>query len=288
MSWQKNRGKGPAARVVELPAYIFERERFWIKEKALKPLPVGEPLLASDCLGERFLDELISIIAEGVNAEKRPCLHGTTFESLALDSIFIDHLNFQLEEILPDLPQTLFYEYDTIGELNDALCEEHAEALRGHFEIEGQACSATTNSLPPNEGAEFEAATEEQRFAIIGLDGRYPGAGTLDAFWQQLEAGQDSVTEIPPERWDWQTYYDADPEQAKNGRMYCRWGAFLEGIDEFDPIFFGIAPKDAALMDPQERLFLQVAWKAIEEAGYRPEDLAPSARGNPSLVSLLV
>ena len=272
--------QGPAARVVELPAYIFERERFWIKEKALKPLPVGEPLVASDCLGERFLDELISIIAEGVNAEKASLSARTTFESLALDSIFIDHLNFQLEEILPDLPQTLFYEYDTIGELNDALCEEHAEALRGHFEIEGQACSATTNSLPPNEGAEFEAATEEQRFAIIGLDGRYPGAGTLDAFWQQLEAGQDSVTEIPPERWDWQTYYDADPEQAKNGRMYCRWGAFLEGIDEFDPIFFGIAPKDAALMDPQERLFLQVAWKAIEEAGYRPEDLAPSARGN--------
>ncbi|OEV26307.1 polyketide synthase, partial [Streptomyces nanshensis] len=85
-------------------------------------------------------------------------------------------------------------------------------------------------------------------------------------------AGRDAVTEIPARRWE--PDRDFHPERGTPGASYSRWGAFLDGADLFDPLFFDISPREAALMDPQERLFLQTAWHAVEEAGYRAADLA--------------
>ncbi|MBC9915703.1 beta-ketoacyl synthase N-terminal-like domain-containing protein, partial [Chitinophaga varians] len=64
----------------------------------------------------------------------------------------------------------------------------------------------------------------------------------------------------------WQEYYSED--RTKEGRHYSKWGGFIDGVDEFDPRFFNIAPREAAGIDPQERLFLQHAWMAVEDAGY--------------------
>ena len=107
--------------------------------------------------------------------------------------------------------------------------------------------------------------------AIIGMSGRYPMAPNLAAFWDNLRSGRHCISEIPAERWDWREYFDPDPNAA--GKTYSRWGGFLSGIDRFDPLFFGIAPTDAAQMDPQERLFLETAWSAIEDAGYTRQSL---------------
>jgi len=68
------------------------------------------------------------------------------------------------------------------------------------------------------------------------------------------------------ERWDHELYYD--PNRNKLGKTYCKWGGFIADVDKFDPLFFNISPKEAALIDPQERLFLQTAWETIEDAGY--------------------
>src|SRR5262249_52449795 len=72
--------------------------------------------------------------------------------------------------------------------------------------------------------------------AIIGVAGRYPQARDLQAFWENLRTGRDCITEIPPERWDHRLYFDADKD--KPGTTYSKWGGFLEGVDEFDPLFF--------------------------------------------------
>ena len=112
--------------------------------------------------------------------------------------------------------------------------------------------------------------------AIIGMAGRYPGARDLDAFWDNLLAGRDSVGDIPAERWDHDRYYD--PRRGVAGKTYSRWGGFIEGVDEFDPIFFGIAPSAASMMDPQERLFLQCAYATLQDAGYTRDALRASAR----------
>jgi acyl transferase domain-containing protein/pimeloyl-ACP methyl ester carboxylesterase/short-subunit dehydrogenase/acyl carrier protein len=114
--------------------------------------------------------------------------------------------------------------------------------------------------------------------AIVGLGCRFPGGVDGPAsYWRLLRAGVDAVTEVPPERWDVNRYYDPDP--AKPGKTYSRWGSFIQQADQFDPYFFGISPREAALMDPQQRLLLEVAWEALENAGLPADRLAGSQTG---------
>jgi len=118
-------------------------------------------------------------------------------------------------------------------------------------------------------------SAHSESIAIVGISGRYPDAWDLDEYWRNLSQGVDCIREIPAERWRWQDYYrapnGADPvggEALAAGQHSSRWGGFIAGADEFDPRFFSITPRDAEQIDPQERLFLQHAWMAIEDAGY--------------------
>ncbi|MBD2257782.1 type I polyketide synthase [Pseudanabaena sp. FACHB-2040] len=113
--------------------------------------------------------------------------------------------------------------------------------------------------------------------AIVGLGCRLPGAENPRAFWQLLCEGHDAVREVPPDRWDVETFYDEDP--AAPGKSYCRWGGFLDQVDQFDPEFFGIAPREVPYIDPQQRLFLEVVWEALEDAGIVPQQLGGSQTG---------
>ncbi|ESQ08587.1 MAG: hypothetical protein N838_21930, partial [Thiohalocapsa sp. PB-PSB1] len=113
--------------------------------------------------------------------------------------------------------------------------------------------------------------------AIIGMSGIFPDAGDVHAYWDNLRQGRDSVREIPAERWGLEGFYD--PDVSTPNRSYSKWGGFLSGIDQFDPLFFSISPREAELMDPQQRLFLQVAWQALEDAGYSPQRLKNSKCG---------
>ncbi|MER7013152.1 SDR family NAD(P)-dependent oxidoreductase [Saccharopolyspora sp. NPDC000359] len=111
---------------------------------------------------------------------------------------------------------------------------------------------------------------EEDLIAIVGISGRYPLADNLDEFWQNLRTGRDCITEVPADRWDHDALFAA--EKGRPGRTYSRWGGFLTGVDEFDPLFFHISPKEAAASDPQERLFLQTVWHTFEDAGHAPSN----------------
>jgi acyl transferase domain-containing protein/acyl-CoA synthetase (AMP-forming)/AMP-acid ligase II/acyl carrier protein len=120
--------------------------------------------------------------------------------------------------------------------------------------------------------------TQPEPIAIIGIGCRFPGgANTPAQFWELLHNGVDTVTDIPNSRWDVDAYYDPNPNQP--GKMYIRAGSFLEGIDQFDPQFFGIAPLEAASLDPQQRLILEVSWEALEHAGIAPAQLRESLTG---------
>jgi myxalamid-type polyketide synthase MxaE and MxaD len=113
--------------------------------------------------------------------------------------------------------------------------------------------------------------------AIIGMACRFPGADSPAAFWDVLANGVDAISETPPDRWDVEAFFDADPTTA--GKITSRWGGYLQGIDRFDPYFFGISPREAARMDPQQRLLLEVTWQAVEDAGQTRHGLAGSATG---------
>ncbi len=102
--------------------------------------------------------------------------------------------------------------------------------------------------------------------AIIGIGCRYPGGVRgADSFWDVLSSGRDAISHVPADRWDADALYDPDPKAR--GKICTRDGGFLEQVDQFDPWFFGISPKEAAGMDPQQRVFLEVCWEALEHAG---------------------
>ncbi|MBE9045187.1 acyltransferase domain-containing protein [Pleurocapsales cyanobacterium LEGE 10410] len=114
--------------------------------------------------------------------------------------------------------------------------------------------------------------------AIVGLGCRFPGAANdPESFWQLLENGVDAIGEVPTDRWDMDTYYDPDPDTP--GKIYTRYGGFVEHPDEFDPQFFNISPKEAVSLDPQQRMLLEVSWEALEHAGVAGDRLRGSSTG---------
>jgi acyl transferase domain-containing protein/NAD(P)-dependent dehydrogenase (short-subunit alcohol dehydrogenase family)/acyl carrier protein len=111
--------------------------------------------------------------------------------------------------------------------------------------------------------------------AIVGMACRVPGGGdTPDQFWQLLANGTDAVREVPADRWNGEAWYDKD--LSATGKTATKWGAFLDRIDGFDAEYFGILPREAQRMDPQQRLFLEVAIEALDDAGLTREQLAGS------------
>ncbi|TQV86004.1 non-ribosomal peptide synthetase [Aliikangiella coralliicola] len=139
--------------------------------------------------------------------------------------------------------------------------------------------SKTQNSKAQNSQAE--------PIAIIGLSGRYPESENLEQFWHNLRDGKNCITEIPPERWDWRDYYSED--RTQEGVHLSKLGGFMKGVDEFDAKFFNISPREAEILDPQERIFLQHAWMAVEDAGYTRASLQiPHEQNLPGQVGVYV
>ncbi|MCP5420384.1 MAG: SDR family NAD(P)-dependent oxidoreductase [Gammaproteobacteria bacterium] len=125
--------------------------------------------------------------------------------------------------------------------------------------------------------AVLEQAAREP-IAVIGLGCRVPGGGhDAESFWQLMKDGVDAISRVPTERWDIDAYFDPDP--AVPGKIATSEGGFIGAVDHFDPGFFGIAPREAQGMDPQQRLMLEVAWEALENAGQAPDRLGSSNTG---------
>lgn len=119
----------------------------------------------------------------------------------------------------------------------------------------------------------------KEPIAVIGIGCSFPGgADNPKNFWQLLVDGVDAVTEVPAQRWPIDMYYDADPDAP--GKMHTRYGGFLKApIDEFDPQFFGMTPREALTLDPQQRLLMETTWQALENANIAPDSLFKTKTG---------
>lgn len=180
------------------------------------------------------------------------------FTSYGLDSAHAVGLSGEISAWLGrPLPPTLAWDYPSIREL--------AAHLAG---IPGPAVAEHAPGLPPETGVTV---------AVIGIGCRFPGAHNPGEFWNLLRRGQDTVREVPADRWDLEEFYDEG--EGKPGKMNTRWGGFLDDVDKFDPHFFGISPREAEGMDPQQRLLLEVVWETLEDAGVDPERIAKSSTG---------
>ena len=135
------------------------------------------------------------------------------------------------------------------------------------------------SSQSPNEVVSSNKHFSDEPIAITGIGCRFPGgAGSPEAFWNLISQGKDGIVDVPSDRWDVDRYYDPDPD--KPGKMYVKSGGFLDQrIDQFDALFFGVSPREATCMDPQQRVLLEVAWEAMENAGINPEKLRGSDTG---------
>ncbi|MBN2038778.1 MAG: amino acid adenylation domain-containing protein [Spirochaetes bacterium] len=101
--------------------------------------------------------------------------------------------------------------------------------------------------------------------AIIGMSCRFPGASNTEQFWENLAAGKETIKHFTDEEL---APYEYDFENIKNNPNYIRSKGILENIDLFDAEFFGFNPMEASLLDPQQRIWLEIAWEALESAGY--------------------
>ncbi|MBS1212104.1 MAG: zinc-binding dehydrogenase family protein, partial [Proteobacteria bacterium] len=118
-----------------------------------------------------------------------------------------------------------------------------------------------------------------EAIAIIGIGCRFPGGSDSPrTFWKLLAEGGDGIVDVPEDRWSIDRFWDPDPD--KPGKMYIRAGGFIQQrIDQFDALFFGMSPREAEYLDPQQRILLEVAWEAFEDAGLPAERLAGSDTG---------
>ncbi|MFO7736156.1 MAG: beta-ketoacyl synthase N-terminal-like domain-containing protein, partial [bacterium] len=118
-----------------------------------------------------------------------------------------------------------------------------------------------------------------ESIAIVGIANRFPGeASSSEKLWKNLKNRVNGITDIPKNRWDYRKYYDENPDIP--GKMFVKRGGFLkEDIDTFDPLFFGMSPREAAVVDPQQKLLLEVAWEAVEDAGLTFDEFTGSRTG---------
>ncbi|WP_166923294.1 SDR family NAD(P)-dependent oxidoreductase [Flavobacterium poyangense] len=217
-----------------------------------------------------LLENLTQLAAKLVKMNPLKVISHVELGDYGFDSILYTQFCNEINALYGlDITPTLFFNYPTLDDLTAHLESNYALSMEGgqQFNEENEnIAAATIQEEEKNAGSDRYSGKAEQRkqVAIVGMSGRFPGAENVDQLWEHLRNKEDLITEVPESRWDWRKYY-GDPQQKENTTL-CKWGGFLDGIDEFDPLFFNISPIEAELMDPQQRLVLQEVYHALEDA----------------------
>jgi acyl transferase domain-containing protein/NADPH:quinone reductase-like Zn-dependent oxidoreductase len=192
------------------------------------------------------------------------------FFDLGMDSLMAVELRRRVEQAVGrELPATLAMDYPRLSDVGDYLLRD----VLGLSEQPTTGSGATSATQPVS----VTTMHPDEPIAIVAVACHFPGAADPDAFWEVLSGGVDAIREVPDDRFDIDEFYDPDPETP--GKIYSRFGGYLDQIDGFDPEFFGISPREAVWMDPQQRLMLETAWEGLERAGYSPGALRGSRSG---------
>ncbi len=279
----------PRPRVVSLPGYPFARERYWLTD----PPPNGSGGASSMTIADHAGNDthqaaragLVRAISEVLDIPAAEVAMEDHLSDLGLDSVTLVELADRLGESLSleVSPTALFAHPDLAGVVGELAGRLDGDV--GSPAEDAPTTAATVEQPPPSPAAAprpepsqpQRASARREPVAVVGMAGAFPGSSDLDAFWANLLAGRDLVTDIPGERFDWREIY-GDPSVDPD-KVACRWGGFLDDVACFDAEFFSISPREARCMDPQHRLFLETAWAAIEDAGHHPGSLAGSRTG---------
>ncbi|WP_411116901.1 beta-ketoacyl synthase N-terminal-like domain-containing protein [Streptomyces sp. 058-1L] len=194
------------------------------------------------------------------------------FSNYGLDSIFAVNVARTLGGTLGiDLDITVLFEHNTLAELGEFIVSDYAEDLRDVLPPEPAPPDRAPDPVKPQPRPQpelDEAALDGM--AIVGMAARFPGADDIDEFWRIVEQGGRCITAPPEKRADWAGHGD----EAAALR-----GGFLDGVHEFDPLFFRMSMTEARQVTPELRLLLMTSWNAVEDAGYRPAELRKRPTG---------
>ena len=239
-------------------------------------------------------------LSQLLNIEQAQLSLSDPFSDFGLDSMGNIDLIVKLNEALDiTLPTTTLFDYSCVNELSRHLCEKYPNAAPAPAQtsdalairtvkpenqtvqdIEKQ--QATRPIAEPHQETGIDSTApqtthdsvvmqpsshhKKSDIAVVGMSGRFPGADNIEEFWQLLAAGKSGISEVPAERWAVADYYN--PDKQKPNKTYSKWGGFLKNIDQFDASFFKISNREAEQIDPQQRIFLEESWHALEHAGY--------------------
>ncbi len=267
-----------------------DRDSAPIKDKDTSPSHGADP----EKEREGLLYELSEMASRIIKKNTKDIRKDKEFGEYGFDSIlftkFANELNQRYDlEVQP----TVFFNYPTLEELAGFMVKNYKAELdrKKHTQTEQEALPEVgetffregaprfwpVSELAP-EPTDIQGKTElDEPIAVIGMGCRFPGSPDLETFWQNLKENRDLISEVPQDRWDWREYYgDAkeDPTKTKS-----KWGGFISDIDKFDPLFFNISPKEAAWMDPQQRMVMEVVYHALQNAGIAAESLKGTDTG---------
>jgi len=198
---------------------------------------------------------LVARLAKQLNRPASDIDVEAPFARFGLDSATLVGITGELEDWLGrSISPTLPYSYPTISALAQHLAQPSEDTSSNEY----------GTSLPQHEP-----------IAIVGIGCRFPGAEGPEAFWNLLRHGVDATSDVPADRWKADLFADGKGP----GRIATRRGAFISDVDQFDPQFFNISPREAIGIDPQQRLLLEVAWETLENAGQPLERLTDSDTG---------
>ena len=246
--------------------------------------------LGDEQLRDRTLSYIKSVFSEVTKIAPSDMDRQSPFDRFGVDSLMALGITHRFEKDLGQLPATMLFQYPTLDALTEWFFGRYREILADRLGT-GEARSkqqpdttkpAATSKMeterprvlrdesyqPVLDKPERNVAStfENEPIAIVGVAGRYPMADTPEQLWENLAAGRNCITEIPPGRWDAEAHYSGGSDSS--GRSHSKWGGFISDVDKFDALFFNLSPKEAERMDPQERLFLETAWHTFESAGY--------------------
>jgi polyketide synthase PksM len=220
-----------------------------------------------------LIEELTKIAALTIKHSEETFDIHRQFMDYGFDSILgatlIKNINKKLEITLSP---TEIFSYPNISELATFIQSNFSFQIEQKIQRKPIMPSAVELPKTAEENYQISLQTDKDDIAIIGMSGQFGSANDLNEYWEALRDGRSLIEEIPSQRWDKDIHYS--PDQNAANKSYSKWGSFLKDVDKFDPLFFGISGGEAEMMDPQQRLFLQHAWKSIEDAGINPKTLS--------------
>jgi epothilone polyketide synthase D len=234
--------------------------------KKLTSVPAAKrlPVLANVIQGKVM--EVLGVEDASVVSQTGP------LSELGLDSLMATELKNVLEDLVgQSLPGTLLFDYPTIEALSKFIMDECMDISDEDDSGGGGGGGLSQDQLDAMRG---------EPIAIVGMSLRMPAGGnTAQLFWENLCSAKDCVSTVPLDRWDHSALYDKDADVP--GKAFTNRGGFLADMDVygFDATFFGISPKEAEHMDPQQRMLLEVAWETFENAGIPTESMVGSRTG---------